>query len=150
MQFIENSVFGLRSASYRLKSQNNPVEFLIFPMIHIGTERYYHAIQSALADCDEIIFEGVASARTALLTTSYRWVTRRRRLGLVTQGQALRLQDLSARLIWGDVSSGEFDADWRKIPWYFRLMVVTLTPPFGSVALCDRDQEIAGKAPYAG
>lgn len=101
-------------------------------MLHIGTRPYYEKIRSMLAECDEIFIEGVASFRARVLTTCYRWVARRPRLGLVDQRQGLQLQGLPARLVCSDTGGREFAASWREIPWHFRLGLLVLAPLFGS------------------
>ncbi len=132
MQFIESSSFGVRAASYRLKSPSNPIEVLLCPMVHIGTQPYFEKIRSTLAECDEIFLEGVASFRVRVLTTCYRWVARRRNLRLVDQRQGLQLQGLPARLVRCDASGREFESDWRQIPWHLRLGLMVLAPLFGA------------------
>lgn len=100
-------------------------------MVHVGTERYFQTIQSMLEDCDEVIFEGLKSYRASVLTASYRWVIRRPRLGLVDQGLALQLINLPGRLVHADVSNSEFENNWKGIPWYFRLALMTFAPLLG-------------------
>jgi len=132
LQFIESSAFGVRAASYRLKSPSRPVEVLLCPMVHIGTLSYYESIRSMLAECDEIFLEGVASFRVRVMTSCYRWVARRRHLRLVDQRQGLKLHGLPARRVCSDASGREFEADWRRIPWRFRAGFMVLAPVLGA------------------
>lgn len=90
-------------------------------MIHIGSANYYKEVRSRLDGCDAILFEGVRSFRVSVLTMSYKLVARRKRLGLVTQRDALRLKECRAKLIHADVSGKEFVDDWDRIPWHWRL-----------------------------
>jgi hypothetical protein len=100
-------------------------------MIHIGTAEFYREVHSRLRGCDAVIFEGMRSFRTRLLTTSYRWVTRRTRLGLVVQAQVLRLRELPVRLVHADVTVGEFEEHWQRIPLGQRIALLCLAPIYG-------------------
>ena len=62
MQFIEKNSFNVRSAVYRLKKDNSALEFLLVPMIHMGSSEFYDEISKRLASCDLILAEGVISA----------------------------------------------------------------------------------------
>ncbi len=107
------------------------MEFVVCPMIHIGTQAYYDSVRVILDGCDEVIFEGVRSFRARLITASYRWLTYRRRLALVTQNHALCMKQLSARLVHADVSGSEFDDEWRQIAWHHRLAIFIAAPALG-------------------
>ncbi len=37
MQFIEKTSFSVRSAIYSLQNAESGLEFVLFPMIHVGT-----------------------------------------------------------------------------------------------------------------
>lgn len=131
LQFIESSVLALRAAHYRLAHPARPTEFLLFPMVHIGSADYYAQVSARLAGCDAYIFEGVRSFRVYLLTLSYRLAARRRRLGLVTQ-DTLRLKSLDARRVHGDVSADEFGSHWARMPWHIRVALLVLAPLYGA------------------
>src|SRR6476660_8310063 len=123
-------MLGLRASHYRLVSPLVKPQFLLFPMIHIGSADYYREVRSRLDGCDVILFEGVRSVRVKALTLSYSLMTRRKRLGLVTQ-HALRLEECRAKLLHADVTKGEFVEGWLRIPWYWRIMISTVGPLFG-------------------
>ena len=89
MQFIEKSFSGVRAAVYRLERSDWGLQFLVCPMIHIGSPDYYVEIQRRLTTCEAVLYEGVSSRRAHFLTRSYRLVTKRRDLGLVVQPAAL-------------------------------------------------------------
>ena len=76
MQFIEKNSFNVRSAIYHLKKDGAGLEFLLFPMIHVGSQNFYDEISRRLTACDLILAEGVASRRASLLTLSYQIVKR--------------------------------------------------------------------------
>jgi hypothetical protein len=107
-------------------------QFLLFPMIHIGSADYYREVQSRLDGCDVILFEGVRSVSVKLLTLSYSLMARRKRLGLVTQNQALRLEECRAELLHADVTTGEFMDGWQRIPWHWRIVISTVGPLCGA------------------
>ncbi|MEW9623706.1 hypothetical protein [Rhodanobacter geophilus] len=136
---------GLRAACYRLCSEKHPAVFLLFPMIHIGTSEYYRDICSRLSECDVVLFEGVDSFRTRLLTTSYRWVTKRSRVNLETQPQGLKLANLPLRLVHADVTEGEFEQHWRKIPITQRAALMCLSPIYGFWLYLTASRESLGK-----
>ena len=145
LQLIESSVVGLRAACYRLKSETHATEFLLFPMIHIGTAEYYRDVFSRLRECDVVLFEGVSSFRARLLATSYRWVTRRARLGLVSQAKELRLRELPARLVRADVTGGEFEEHWHGVPLRQRIALLCLAPAYGVWLYLTASRESIGK-----
>ncbi len=41
MQSIEKNSFNVRSVVYSLKRDDSHLEFLIFPMIHVGSTEFY-------------------------------------------------------------------------------------------------------------
>jgi hypothetical protein len=136
VQFIETSDLGVRSAIYSLRRVGDPVEFRLFPMIHVGSKAYYAEVRRRLDVCDVVFAEGVTS-RTAtgtLITTSHRIAGRIRGSGLVSQ-DALDLRSLGTRVVNTDVSSEEFDARWRKVALRERLFLAVGLPIFVA-AMC--------------
>jgi hypothetical protein len=130
MQFIEKNSFNIRAAVYRLKNSRDNLEFLLFPMIHIGDQNYYEEVQKRLMDCQYIIYEGVKSFRGALLTWSYRFTSKRKRLGLITQRDGLKLHELKSKLLHSDISQSEFDKSWSQLPLKLRLLLIFVVPFF--------------------
>jgi hypothetical protein len=129
MQFIEKNSFNIRSAVYRLGREDDQIEFILFPMIHIGEKAYYEEVQRRLAECDLIFLEGVKSKRASLLVYSYEVVGKIKRLDLVTQ-KALRLShNLREKVFNPDIGTVEFDAGWSNIPLSTRVLL-SLTLPF--------------------
>ncbi len=131
MQFLESSALGLRSAFYELSSPHKKLNFLIFPMIHIGAPQLYANINQRLDACDNVVYEGVKSTKSWFLVQSYKMVVKRKSLGLVSQRSALSLQNRGLNLIHGDTTAEAFYESWRKIPWYFRQLVLLLSPLYG-------------------
>lgn len=131
VQYLENSAIALRAAHYVLAHEGNRHRFLLFPMVHIGTPDYYKQVRSRLAVCDMILFEGVSTFSSRLLTLSYRLMVKRRRLNLVTQ-DVLGLKDLAPKLISADVTSTEFDENWSRIPLHMRMALAIGAPILGA------------------
>ncbi len=145
MQIVESNMFGVRVACYRLRRPSSQLEFVLLPMIHIGSTAYYAKVQAILEGCDEVIFEGLGSSRTTLLTSSYRWPTYRRRLQLVTQKQAICMGKLKARLVHADVSGSEFQHSWQRINWRHRIAMQILAPLYGIWLFLTASRESIGK-----
>jgi len=118
--------------------------FLLFPMVHIGTPEYYEQVRVRLGVCDLILFEGVRTFSSRLLTLSYRLVAQRRRLNLVTQA-VLGLKGLAPRLVCADVSSAEFEEKWSQIPLHMRLTLALAAPFFGAWQYLTASRESIGK-----
>lgn len=59
-------------------------------------------------------------------------MARRKRLGLVTQHEALRLEECRAELLNADVTTGEFVDGWLRIPWHLRVVINTIGPLYGA------------------
>jgi hypothetical protein len=114
-------------------------------MIHVGSAEYYAHVRSRLATCDVILFEGVSSWRVGVLTLSYRLMTRRKRLGLVTQSDALRLRELQAKLIHSDVSPATFAGYWTRIPWHLRMAFLVCAPLLGAYLYLTATRPSIGK-----
>jgi hypothetical protein len=114
-------------------------------MIHIGTSEYYRDVCSRLSECDVVLFEGVNSFRTRLLTTSYRWAAKRSRLNLATQSEDMKLADLPFRMVHADVTGREFEQRWREIPLTQRVALMCLSPLYGFWLYLTASRESLGK-----
>ena len=130
MQFIEKNSFNVRTAVYRLRKDGSALEFLIFPMIHVGSSEFYDEISRRLASCDLILAEGVKSRRANLLTLSYRIVRHIRRMGLVTQRDGMQLESFRAKILSTDIDGAVFDERWSSLPISLRAQLLVLVPIF--------------------
>src|SRR5882762_8569481 len=83
LQYLENSALALRAAHYALARDGQDQQFLLFPMIHIGTPEYYSQVRLRLEACDAILFEGVKSWRVWFMLI---WA----RSSLMNSGQKFR------------------------------------------------------------
>jgi hypothetical protein len=135
----------LRAAHYILAHERLRTKFLLFPMIHIGSSDYYAQVRTRLKACDLILFEGVRTLSGQMLTLAYRFVARRKRLNLVVQNAALPLKGVAPRLVCADVSPGEFQENWARIPWYIRLSLSIAAPIFGAYQYLTASRESIGR-----
>ena len=130
MQFIEKNSFNVRSAVYTLRKRGSGLEFLLFPMVHIGSRDYYSLVRDRLSKCDLILAEGVNSKRGRLLTYSYRVVRRIKRMDLATQQEALSLAGLKGKVVNADMSGQSFDKSWSRFPLRMRVSILLLLPAY--------------------
>jgi hypothetical protein len=130
MQFIEKNSFNVRSAVYCLKKDGSALEFLIFPMIHVGSAEFYDEISRRLASCDLILAEGVKSRRANLITLSYRIVKHVRRMELVTQQDGMCVDTFRAKILNVDIDGAAFDERWSSLPIRLRMQFFILVPVF--------------------
>jgi hypothetical protein len=114
-------------------------------MIHIGSAEFYQEVRKRLDRCDVVLFEGVGSFAVKVLTTSYTFAARRKRLGLVTQSEALPLREMRGVLVHGDVPGSGFDAAWRAVPWHWRVAVMVCAPLYGAWLYLTASRESIGR-----
>ena len=130
MQLIEKNSFNVRAAVYRLKKDGSDLEFLIFPMIHVGSAEFYDEVRRRLASCDLILAEGVKSRRGKLLMLSYRIVRYIKRMDLVTQQDALRMEGFGEKILNTDIEGAAFDERWSSLPISLRAQLLVMVPIF--------------------
>lgn len=135
MQIIEVSVTGVRSAVITLRRGPTPMQFVLVPMIHLGTAAFYAEVKARLRDGQLIVAEGVSgrSVLTWALTLSYRLPGRSRRLNLVVQDDGYA--DCGVPVIRPDITARQFARRWRSVPAIHRMMVWVAIP---LVALAER------------
>lgn len=135
MQIIEHSVVGTRSAVLRLRRSGTPLQFVVFPMIHVGSPQFYAAVTDRLRACELIVVEGVRGRSPLLwaITLTYRIMPANKRTGLVVQNIPYR--SLGKELINPDVSAVEFARSWRAMPLRHRLLMWCLMPYLAVVQL---------------
>jgi len=128
MQFIEKNSFNVRSAVYHLKKDDTGLEFLLFPMIHVGSKEFYEEVSRRLTACDLILAEGVNSRKVNLLTFSYRIVRKIRRMDLVTQQEGMIVSGFRDRIINSDMDGRAFDERWSSLPLGLRAQLFLYIP----------------------
>ncbi|MEL7012897.1 MAG: hypothetical protein AAFO72_06420 [Pseudomonadota bacterium] len=109
MQFLENSIIGLRAARHVLTHPDRAETITLFPMVHLGEAAFYDGVFADAAQNDAVLIEGVSSPISKRLTASYRWAATRR-LGLIVQPKFI---SQATRVIHADLPGAEFDALWR-------------------------------------
>jgi len=142
MQFIEKSYCGVRSAVYTLGKQGSGLQFLLLPMIHVGTKEYYQQVRSRLATCDLILAEGVDSNNVRLLTNWYRIVRRAKGIDLVTQEEALLFKGLKGKIVNADMKGDAFDKGWSGLPLPLRTFRLVAGPVLASYLLLFGNREM--------
>ena len=145
MQFIEKNSFNVRSAVYRIKKSGSGLEFLIFPMIHVGSSEFYQEISRRLSSCDLILAEGVKSRRAYLITLSYRIVKHIRRMDLVTQQDGMRVESFRAKIVNADMDGSAFDERWSSLPVLLRAQLFIIIPVFVVYLLLFGTREMLAK-----
>lgn len=130
MQFIEKNSLNVRSAIYHLKNNDSKLEFILFPMIHVGARRYFDDVSDRLANCDLILAEGVNSKKARLLTLSYRIVRKIRRMDLITQSEGIKLSKFRKKILNTDMAGSIFDEHWTALPLVLRVQIVIAVPVF--------------------
>jgi hypothetical protein len=157
MQLIEVTDYAVRSAALRLTRRESPLQFLIFPMVHIGEPAFYAAVTSRIRHADLIVAEGVGGpsepevddptlhwpgleledlppvpprwGALSALTASYRLAARFDRLGLVEQD--IDYDTLGIPVLCPDMTGEEFAAGWRELPAWQRALMMAAGPLIG-------------------
>ena len=130
MQFIEKNSLNVRSAVYHLRKEGAGLEFVLFPMVHVGTREFYEEVSRRLAACDLILLEGVASRRVRLLTLSYTIVRHIRRMDLVTQREGMNVSAFRDKLLNADMGGRAFDERWSALPFSLKAQLFFLLPVY--------------------
>lgn len=128
MQIIEHSLLGTRSAVLRLRRRDTPLQFLVFPMLHVAGPQFYAAVTERLRRCDVLVVEGI-QGRSVLgwaLTLTYRIMPVNRRSGLVVD--PIPYASLGVDVINPDVTAAELGRGWQTMPRRYRLMIWCALP----------------------
>lgn len=144
MQIIECSVLGVRAARLIMQSPDKEVTVTLFPMIHIGQESFYRQVHADALQHDVVLVEGVRSPVTRLITSSYRWIDKKK-LGLVVQPRLISDAG-KPRIVHADLSTEEFHRHWRGIPLWLKLFVGIFAPLMGIHRRLFATRETLGKA----
>lgn len=120
---LNSSFIGTRSAVLRLNNRDAQLQFLIFPMIHVASPRFYAEVTERLRRCDLLVVEGVRgrSAISWAITLTYRIIPTNRRSGLAVQDIPYR--SLGVPFINPDVTVAEYAQGWRAMPMRYRLIM---------------------------
>ncbi|MFF8974260.1 hypothetical protein [Streptomyces sp. NPDC014995] len=134
MQIIEVTGYAVRSAVITMRRTGKPLEFVIFPMVHVASPTFYSQVRIRLRECDLIVMEGIRgkSVRVSALALAYRFTSRRRRNGLQEQRDELLLP-ASVPVVNPDVTAAEAIADLKTLPWWTYLLLMVSAPVMGAV-----------------
>ena len=123
-------MFGLRTARLVFRSSRSSATVTLFPMVHVGEERFYADVYADAFDHDVALVEGVRSSVSRNFTRAYRWM-RPERLGLVIQPKGPAASAAAARTVLADLSGDEFEREWRKVPWRLQCAFAVIAPLYG-------------------
>ncbi len=120
MEFLEMYSGGLRSPLLQFEKHGHPVVYRLFPTIHIGEPAYYSAVLAHLADCDRVLYEFTATFDLGPRDhDGYR--TLARRLGLVSQLDAVDYECVPATWVLADMTRGHLEQAVAALPsWWDR------------------------------
>jgi hypothetical protein len=150
MQIIEVTGYAVRSAVITMRRKGKPLEFVIFPMVHVASPTFYSQVRLRLRECDLIVLEGIRgkSAGVSALTLAYRFAPRRRRNGLEEQRDDVLLPE-GVPVVNPDVTAAEAIEDLKTLPRWMYLLLMVAAPVMGLVfalrgprAFLDEDQEL--------
>ena len=130
MQILEASMMGLRSARLQFRSHDSSATVTLFPIVHVGEERFYAEVYADALGHDVLMFEGQKAKVGRNFTRSYRWIDLKK-LGLVLQPKLPEGDSVGCRLVWADLEPDEFMREWRKVPWYWRAVFAVIAPLLG-------------------
>ncbi|HEV2376048.1 MAG TPA: hypothetical protein VGS19_28250 [Streptosporangiaceae bacterium] len=96
MQFIESSIVGLRSAVITLEHRATPLQFILFPMVHVAEQAFYDEVAARARLCELIVAEGVQAKDVPAQS----WMARQQWGHLVDQVAGLQLEGLGVPVRW--------------------------------------------------
>ncbi|MHB9755533.1 hypothetical protein ACYBSK_14285 [Streptomyces sp. BYX5S] len=134
MQIIEVTGLAARSAVITLRRTGSPLEFVLFPMLHVAAPTLYAQVTRRLQDCDLIVAEGIRgkSRVVSTLTLAYRFAPRVGRGGLQEQNDDTLLP-ASVPVVRPDVTAAEAIADLKTLPRPTYLLLLAAAPVMGLV-----------------
>lgn len=128
MRFVEMNPTNLRVVIHYLKKSGDGLEFILFPMIHPGTQEFYDEIGRRLADCDVILAEGVNSKKLGFLMLLYRVAAKSKRINLLVQDKALSVSRFKDKVIKSDLDGHLFDERWSNLSLSLRAEFLIMMP----------------------
>jgi hypothetical protein len=134
MRIIDVTDGVVTSGVVTMRRRDTPLQFVLYPMMHVAQPSFYAEIHERLMGCELIVAEGIRgwSPQLSALTLAYRFAPRFRRRGLCEQNYATLLP-AGVPVINPDLTSAEFVTGLRRLPrWEYRLLL-TAAPVFGLV-----------------
>jgi hypothetical protein len=134
VRFVEYTGAGLRTADLLFTAPRRLAAVRLFPVVHIGRQRYYDALRRELDRCDYVLYElAGGQAQRAGHRVSYRWAARI--LGLTAQLDAFDYRHPPANWIHADFSAPEWQQARQRLPWYINLLLDQINLVTALVAL---------------
>ncbi len=136
MNFIESTTFFLRTIAFDFvnRDKNVLLKFRLVPMFHIGSETFYNEAMRLLEDCQEIFYEGRKGLKMPLYKNRFK--KKAQKLGLVTQREYLKLEQLNAKLTHTDFDEAESEKQWKQLKFLekikFQLYPLLLWKEYGN------------------
>ena len=128
MAYIEKNEESLVSVIHRLKRSGDALEFLLLPMIHLGTQEFYDEVARRLAGCDLVLAEGIKSQRAHFISLPYRLAAKSLRLKLVSQANALNISGFKDKIVATDLAGASFDENWSQLRLRLRIVLLVAVP----------------------
>lgn len=115
MQFLESTNFFVRTVLFDFVNRYKQVKlkFRLVPMLHIGSIAYYEKVLEKLSECDKVLYEGVQLKEVKGIAKQYNRIADQ--LGLVTQREYLKLEQIKEKLINADYDKLTGRIAWQKL-----------------------------------
>lgn len=121
MQILEASMVGLRTARMVFRSRKSTASVTLYPMVHVGEQRFYDEVYAEAFAYDVVLVEGVRSPIGRHIARSYRWLNAAK-LGLIFQPKTPGQDSVKARIVNADLSTEEFHREWKRIPFWLKAL----------------------------
>ncbi|HXM34818.1 MAG TPA: hypothetical protein VN920_06505 [Pyrinomonadaceae bacterium] len=128
MAYVEKNGKALQIVIHHLKKSGDGLEFVLFPMIHLGTQEFYDEVSQRLDACDLVLVEGIKSKRVSLMTLPYRLAAKSVRLNLVSQHRALKTSSFKHKLVASDLEGHSFAEGWSNLRLRWRIEFHVIEP----------------------
>jgi hypothetical protein len=141
MMFLESTNFFVRTIIFDFINMSEAIKlkFRLVPMIHVGSKDYYKNVLENIKTCDEIFYEGLALQNRKeqfykrlglknlnLTFKQYRIIANK--LGLVTQSEYLKLDELKEKLTHSDFDPEKGSEAWNKLGFKEKLKLSLINP----------------------
>ena len=120
MQIVEAIEGRVRVAELRLRRRGSPLQFALYPMIHIGSPAFYAEVSRRLQHVHLVVAEGVGDSRVVAGLTSVYVDAADPGLDLVVQPDT---DTPGVPVLRPDMSGEHFDERWRTVPLWQRGLI---------------------------
>ena len=158
MQITEVTDLAVRSAAITMRREETPMEFALFPMLHVAAPSFYAQVRRRLRKCAVIVSEGMSgpTLQSNAMDFAHRAFPRGKAHGIVGQTDEAVLPE-GIPVIRPDVPPAEPGIDLRGVPGLGRMaklmglnlalitnahVICTAIAVAGPRVLCSKDLEI--------